>query len=128
MLLQKWLQCANCEIIVRCTESRSTRQQGNRLAIQMEVNGLNRNALDVDECTPAQLHAFLAVNYLTVFGIGTFGDDRGAMLEAPPQQCLSYCLTVLSCNVSNRLVLHCTSLLQLGWTSWAVAVTCQTML
>ncbi len=56
----------------------------------MEVDGLHRGALDVDGWTPAQPHAFFpAVNHLTVFGVGTLGDDRGAMLEAPPQQCLS---------------------------------------
>ncbi len=51
------------------------------------------------------------------------------MLEAPPQQCLSYCLAMLSCNASNFLVLHCTSfLLHLGWAPWLVAATCQAML
>ena len=82
----------------------------------------------LDVWTPAHLHDFLAIKYLTVFGVGTFGDDRGAMLEAPPQQCLSYCLAMLSCNASNCLVLHCTFLLQLGWTSWTVAATGQAML
>ena len=79
-----------------------------------------RDVLDV--WTPAHVHDFLAVQYLTVLGVDTFGDDRGAMLEPPPQQCLGYCLAMLSCNAGNCLVLHCMPfLLQLDWSPWMVA-------
>ena len=57
-----------------------------------------------------------------MFGVGAFGDDRGAMLEAPPQQCLSFGLAVLSCNAGNCPVLHCMPfLLQLDWSPWMVS-------
>lgn len=41
-----------------------------------------------------------------MFRVAAFGDDRGAMLKPPPQQCLSNCLAILLCNMGYFCILH----------------------
>jgi len=47
-----------------------------------------------------------AWSYLAMFGVAAFGNDRGAMLKPPPQQCLSNCLAILLCNMGYFCILH----------------------
>lgn len=46
------------------------------------------------------------MHYLAVFRVGALGDDRGAMLQSPPQKCLSCSLAVLCSYCRHLLVLN----------------------
>ncbi len=45
-------------------------------------------------------------SYPTVLGVAAFGNDRSAMLEPPPQQCLCNCLAILLCNTGYFCILQ----------------------